>query len=123
MMARWQRSDAEALATEAGRIVGSTRHAQAVAILEGWLYTRDFRPCSIHRPRESAGFWLPYRNGTMQGVNLAGVVPGRDPALPPLLLIAHYDSVLSAPCADDNAVAVAICLEAQHQWDGRASRS
>ena len=40
--------------------------------------------------------------------NLIGVVPGADRGLPPLLLAAHYDSVIAAPCADDNAAAVAI---------------
>jgi hypothetical protein len=38
--------------------------------------------------------------------------PGRDPALPPVLIGAHYDSVLAAPCADDNAAAVALALAA-----------
>ena len=113
------RSDVVALATDAGRIVGSEGHAQAVATLEGWLQARGLRPYRGRQPSPaggppppgSAGYRLPYRNGVMRGVNLAGVVPGRDATLPPLLLLAHYDSVLSAPCADDNAAAVAICLE------------
>lgn len=42
--------------------------------------------------------------------NLVGVIPGRDRSLPPLLVGAHYDSVLDAPCADDNATSVALNL-------------
>jgi aminopeptidase YwaD len=39
--------------------------------------------------------------------NLIGVIPGRDRSLPPILLGAHYDSVIDAPCVDDNATSVA----------------
>jgi hypothetical protein len=42
--------------------------------------------------------------------NLVGVIPGRDRSLPPLLVGAHYDSVIDAPCADDNATSVALNL-------------
>jgi Zn-dependent M28 family amino/carboxypeptidase len=44
--------------------------------------------------------------------NLAGVIPGSNPHLAPLLVGAHYDSVIAAPCADDNAAAVAIAFSA-----------
>ena len=59
------------------------------------------------------GFRHEYRaqsNG-LRMTNLVGVLPGRDRSLPPLLLGAHYDSVIDAPCAGDNAVAVAVLLE------------
>lgn len=42
--------------------------------------------------------------------NLVGVIPGSDRTLPPLLIGAHYDSVIDAPCADDNATSVALNL-------------
>ncbi|MGA0170790.1 MAG: M28 family peptidase [Pseudomonadales bacterium] len=42
--------------------------------------------------------------------NLVGVIPGKDRSLPPLLIGAHYDSVIDAPCADDNATSVALNL-------------
>jgi Zn-dependent M28 family amino/carboxypeptidase len=38
------------------------------------------------------------------------VIPGKDRSLPPLLIGAHYDSVIDAPCADDNATSVALNL-------------
>jgi hypothetical protein len=59
----------------------------------------------------------------MRGTNLIGVVPGADTNLPPLLLAAHYDSVIAAPCADDNAAAVAIALHlAERIGPGRLER-
>jgi hypothetical protein len=38
------------------------------------------------------------------------VIAGTDRRLPPLIIGAHYDSVIAAPSADDNAAAVAIAL-------------
>ena len=38
------------------------------------------------------------------------MLPGVDRKARPILLGAHYDSVIDAPCADDNAAAVAITL-------------
>jgi hypothetical protein len=43
--------------------------------------------------------------------NLIGVMPGRDPSLPALLLIAHYDSVPGSPGAADDVASVASILE------------
>ena len=54
---------------------------------------------------------MPYRSEGQDFVNLIGVVPGREgTGKAPLLIGAHYDSVIDAPCADDNAAAVAIAL-------------
>jgi hypothetical protein len=50
--------------------------------------------------------------------NLVGVIPGRDRSLPPLLVGAHYDSVLDAPCADDNATSVALNLAIAEAFAG-----
>ncbi|MCK5347324.1 MAG: M28 family peptidase, partial [Candidatus Heimdallarchaeota archaeon] len=45
--------------------------------------------------------------------NLIGVVPGTNPeGIQPVLIGAHYDSVIDAPCSDDNATAVAVTLAA-----------
>ena len=99
------RRDVAALATDEGRVVGGAGHAKAAALLERWLSERGLAPYRGSTPR------LEYRSGAMHGVNLAGVVAGRDRSLPPLLLAAHYDSVLHSPCADDNAAAVAISFE------------
>jgi len=62
-------------------------------------------------PYEETGYALPYGNGSSSFQNLAGMLPGRNPALPVLLLGAHYDTVPTTRGADDNAVAVAILLD------------
>jgi hypothetical protein len=59
-----------------------------------------------------ASLELPYCSGEQHFTNLVGRIPGRDPSARPVLIGAHYDSVIDAPCADDNAAAVAIALEA-----------
>ncbi len=54
------------------------------------------------------------RRGALVGgevENVIGVLRGRDPALPAVLLMAHYDSVPSSPGAADDAVGVATLLE------------
>jgi hypothetical protein len=43
--------------------------------------------------------------------NLIGVLPGREPALPAVGLMAHYDSVPASPGAADDAAGVAAVLE------------
>ncbi len=45
------------------------------------------------------------------GTNLLGRKVGRNPALPPILVSAHYDTVPGSPGADDNASGVAAMLE------------
>ena len=44
-------------------------------------------------------------------VNIVGLRPGRDPAAPAVLLMAHYDSVPGSPGAADDAAGVASALE------------
>jgi len=46
-----------------------------------------------------------------QVANLVGVLPGWDRSLPPILLMAHYDSVPGSPGAADDATGVAAILE------------
>lgn len=43
--------------------------------------------------------------------NLIGIFPGRNRALPPILLMAHHDSVWGSPGAADDAMGVAVALE------------
>ncbi|WP_298745742.1 M20/M25/M40 family metallo-hydrolase [uncultured Brevundimonas sp.] len=43
--------------------------------------------------------------------NLVGVLPGRDPALPAVALMAHYDTVPMSPGAADDSAGVAAVLE------------
>ena len=93
-----------AIALEEGRMVGTSGHA---CVRE---YLLDRIAQLGPQPYGKLGFHATYQAEGMEGHNLFGVVPGRDRLLPPLLLGAHYDSVISSPCADDNAAAVAIAL-------------
>ena len=73
------------------------------------------RAGGLHRRYGVVPFWdssfrLPYRQSNQDFVNLVGIIPGTGGGTP-LLVGAHYDSVIEAPCADDNAAAVAIALE------------
>ena len=97
------RQDVETLCTEDGRMVGSPGHEMA----------RRF----VRRRAEGVGLLpygsdleLHYERRDLRGTNVVGALHGADRSLPPLLLGAHYDSVIAAPCADDNAAAVAILL-------------
>ncbi|MEY3394288.1 MAG: hypothetical protein RL346_524 [Verrucomicrobiota bacterium] len=87
-----------------GRMVGTPEHAQA----EAWVKRRLSEiGCKAYRGDH---FSLPYRVDGTDFTNFAGVIPGADRSLPPLLIGAHYDSVIPYPCADDNGAAVAITL-------------
>jgi hypothetical protein len=102
-------ADVEALALPAGRMVGSAGHEAARQYLNRRMTTLGLRPYC------GGSFDLAYRAGRLQCHNLIGVIPGQDSRQPPLLIGAHYDSVIAAPCADDNAAAVAIALSVAEQ--------
>ncbi len=100
----------QALALPLGRRVGSSGHDVA----------RDYL---LHQIRETG--LLPFRGDSFELIykrphpntrklqtftNLVGVIPGKNRALPPILVGAHYDSVIDAPCVDDNATSVAKTL-------------
>ena len=101
-----------------------TKHSQALALPEGRRVgqpghdvARDYLLKQMARiglkPFRGDGFELTYERPHPNGrkltkfSNLVGVIPGRDRSLPPILLGAHYDSVIDAPCVDDNATSVA----------------
>jgi len=64
---------------------------------------------------EPARAWLNKQAGTDAAaiplVNVIGVLPGRDPKLPAVALMAHYDSVPGSPGAADDGAGVAAILE------------
>lgn len=55
--------------------------------------------------------WSGRQDRDVPLVNLIGVLPGRDPALPAVLLMAHYDTVWGSPGASDDSAGVAASLE------------
>lgn len=97
----------KALALPFGRRVGQPGHDTA----------RDYLITQMNRiglePFDGDSFELSYtlnhptRRKPQEFTNLVGVIPGRDRSLPPILLGAHYDSVIDSPCVDDNATSVA----------------
>lgn len=104
-LARQLRADVDGIAFEYGRRVGKAGHDEAEAFLLERL--EDIGYC----PYRGGSLRLPYTSGKKAFVNLIGKIPGNDGAgKAPLLIGAHYDSAIDAPCADDNAAAVAITL-------------
>ena len=87
-------------------MVGSAGHARARAYLERRLGELGLAPY------RGDSYALSYRNprARVESHNMVGVLPGRERRLPPVLIGAHYDSVIAAPSADDNAAAIAIAL-------------
>src|SRR4029453_4616578 len=96
-------------------MVGSAGHARARAYLERRLAEIGLVPYR-------GDFERAYRNirAGVESYNLVGVVPGTDRQLAPLLIGAHYHSIIAAPSADDNAAAVAIALSAAAELKGAA---
>ena len=94
-----------ALALPGGRRVGQPGHQVAGAWVAEQLRQRGLEPY------QGDSFALPYVGGRTGFTNYVGLIPGRDQSLSPLLIGAHYDSVIDAPCADDNAASVALTLE------------
>ena len=99
-------SDVLALATPIGRRTGTKGHETARHYLLERMSSIGLAPYSGN------SFDLPYQESNDFFHNLVGVLPGKDSAQNAVLIGAHYDSVIDAPCADDNAAAVAIALSA-----------
>lgn len=90
----------QALALPLGRMVGSSGHdVTRDYLLHQMKQTRllPFRGKSFELTYE-----LPHPNTRklQKFTNLVGVIPGKDRKLPPILVGAHYDSVIAAPCVD-----------------------
>ena len=98
------RADVSALATPEGRMVGTAGHDAARDFLLDRISVLDLRPYQ----GDSAE--LSYDGSGKRFSNLIAVVPGRNRGLAPILIGAHYDSVIRSYCADDNAAAIAIAL-------------
>jgi peptidase M28-like protein len=115
-LARKLKQDVAAIALPEGRVVGSAGHGKARRYLLARMEELGLEPYTGH------SLELPYSGGAEKFVNLIGVVPGASPSAKPVLIGAHYDSVIPAPCADDNAAAVAIALAAAESLAKRKLR-
>lgn len=106
--------DVLALATSAGRMVGTRGHREARAYLVERLVGLGLEPTQSRERAFDGGFSLPYgpQSGRWRGpCNVMAVAPGRRRELAPVVLAAHYDTCGPLPGADDNAAAIAIVLE------------
>jgi hypothetical protein len=97
----------QALALPLGRRVGQPGHDVARDYLLKQMKRIGLLP--FHGDSFELSYELPHPSTRklQTFTNLVGVIPGSDRSLPPILLGAHYDSVIDAPCVDDNATSVA----------------
>lgn len=115
-------ADTRALALPQGRRVGQPGHDVALRFLLERLTEIGLTPFK----RES--YELPFCQidptiGRMREfTNLAAIIPGKNRQLDPVLIGAHYDSVIDAPCADDNATAVAVTLATAEHFSQPANQ-
>jgi hypothetical protein len=113
----WLKTDTEALATASGRRVGTSGHVRARRYLLERMAAIGLTPYRDDRLEFS------YQRDGQDFHNLIGRVAGTTAGRSPVLIGAHYDSVISAPSADDNAAAVAIALSsAEALMQARAER-
>nr|WP_314122408.1 M20/M25/M40 family metallo-hydrolase [uncultured Brevundimonas sp.] len=96
--------------------VGSATHADVRAYLMQRMTGLGLRPEIQTGPLSARAARRIQAQGRsaagLQAANLVGVLPGRDPGLPAVLMMAHYDSVPGSPSAADDATGVAAILEA-----------
>ena len=102
--------DTTALALPKGRRVGQPGHDIARQYLVERLAELKIAPWKGEDYAITYDRPLPNTRAMQRFTNLIGVIPGADRSLAPILLGAHYDSVIDAPCADDNATSVALNL-------------
>lgn len=105
-LAKALRTETEAICYPDGRKVGSKGHKKAKLHLKQRLEEIGCKPY-IGRSLE-----LSYTYNGTSFYNLVGRLPGADSKLAPVQIGAHYDSAIPFPCADDNAAAVAIAIQA-----------
>ena len=123
------RIDAPATAFSAGRAmadvreiarrphrVGSADHARVRAVLLQRMTALGLQTSTQSGPLSPAAVQrLEREGGSANGVeviNLIGVLPGQDPRLPAVALMAHYDTVPDSAGAADDTTGVAAILEA-----------
>lgn len=96
--------DVDSLSLPKGRMVGSEGHEIAKRFILG-----RFREIGL-TPYGTDSYCLSYSDAGQDFANLVGVVRAKRSLGAPVLIGAHYDSVIAAPSADDNAAAVAVAL-------------
>ena len=103
-LAQQLKKDVAILCKPQGRLVGSAGHRDA----RNYIIDR-LRVTGIE-PYKDDSYEFPYEYDGESFVNIAGIIRSGNSNTKPILIGAHYDSIIPAPCADDNAAAVAITL-------------
>lgn len=105
--------------------LGSAEHVQVRNYLAQRLQELGFTVTEQSGPlTQKAVDRLKKAGGTPEAanfnaVNLIGVRPGKNPTLPPLILMAHYDTVVGSPGAADDTTGVAAILETARALEAR----
>lgn len=98
--------------------LGSADHIRVRDYLFGRMTSLGLSPARFAGPLSPASIRRSERLGQnpagvgYTAVNLVGILPGRDPSAPAVLLMAHYDTVPGSPGAADDSAGVASVLEA-----------
>lgn len=109
---------------------GSAEDAQVRAYLAQRLQSLGMTVSAINAPMSEHGkmrldAWRGSKAPAPQAVSLLATLPGRDPAKPALLLMAHHDTVWGSPGAADDTAGVAAILEVVRaiRADGQPDRT
>ncbi len=96
--------------------IGSVDHARVQAVLLDRLAALGLETSTQTGPLSPRAVRRIERRGDsavgLEPTNLIGVLPGRDPSLPAVALMAHYDTVPDSAGAADDSAGVAAILEA-----------
>lgn len=99
-------------------VTGSAANAEVRDYLVGELEAMGLAVETVSGTLDEAGqakldYWRAENSQERtEFVNVIGILPGADPSLPAVALMAHYDSVWGSPGASDDAAGVASILEA-----------
>ena len=115
---RWHGSDPEVPAVDPDRLFDRVK---ALAYERYTDRDRDRARTYILQQLSQFGY-APVEQPFDGGTNIVAQRPGTDPDAGYLLVGAHYDTVLGAPGADDNASGVAGVLEIARLWRSRPTR-
>lgn len=107
--------------------LGSADHARVQALLIqrmsalGLVVSAQKGPLSPQAVRRIERAGLTLEPEALAAVNLIGVLPGSDPALPAVALMAHYDTTPTSPGAADDTTGVAAVLETVRALQARGA--
>jgi hypothetical protein len=95
---------------------GSPENTANIAYLVGRLQALGFEVRTSTTPMPAKGHqrlkdWRSPYADTAQVTNIIALRPGRDPAAPAVMMMAHHDSVWASPGAADDGAGVAAALE------------